>query len=79
MIRKILVVSDTHEAFDLLSEIVSIESDADLIIHSGDFANIDGWSDSAQDQAMSTFEQTIEILKRLNKPIICVPGNVIST
>ena len=79
MIKKILVVSDTHEAFELLSQVVSIESDSDLIIHSGDFANIDGWDDSGQDQALSTFERTINILKTLKKPIICVPGNVILT
>lgn len=76
---KILVISDTHENYETIEDIISQESDSDLIIHSGDFSNINGWDDSAQDHALSAFKQTIQILKKLNKPIICVPGNVFLT
>lgn len=79
MLKKLLLVSDTHENYDTVEEIVKLESDSDLIIHSGDFSNINGWDETVQSHAMDAYKRTIEILKSLNKPIICIPGNVSTT
>jgi len=76
---KVLLISDTHENYDTVEEIVRREADCDLIIHSGDFSNINGWDESAQSHAVEAFKQTIGILRSLNKPIVCVPGNVIGS
>jgi predicted phosphodiesterase len=37
---KILLVSDSHDHFDNLNQIVSENDNFDFIFHSGDFANI---------------------------------------
>lgn len=76
---KILCVSDTHEAFEILDKIVNTEKDIDLIIHSGDFASIDGWDETKQSLALEVFNRTVEIMRSSGKPVICVLGNVKST
>ena len=77
---KFLIVSDTHEAYEILEEIVSKESEnIDFIIHSGDYANIkyeEKHLPEVQDQGLEIYKTTIEILKKAQKPIFTVPGNV---
>ena len=79
---KFLLVSDTHEAYDLLREVVSKESgNIDYIIHSGDFSNItypEKDIPEVQAKGLQAYVETISILKSSGKPVICVPGNVIS-
>ena len=77
--KKILLVSDTHEAWDNLREIVSREQAVDLIVHGGDFANIkdqEKTTSEAQEKGLQIFNKTVEILRESNKPVVCVPGNV---
>jgi Icc-related predicted phosphoesterase len=73
---KILSVSDTHEAFETLESVVDKEADVNIVLHSGDFASIDGWDLNKQDEALEVFRRTVEILKKSGKPVLCVPGNV---
>jgi Icc-related predicted phosphoesterase len=77
---KILVVSDTHAAYDVLDKVVEKEKEAiDCIIHSGDFANLQPDQKhllEAQLEGLEVYENTIKILKKAGKPIVCVPGNV---
>ena len=68
---KILCVSDTHEAFEVLEKIVSTEKDIDLVIHSGDFATINGWDETKQSEAIDSFNRTIDILRSYGKPVVC--------
>ena len=80
---RILIVSDSHKEYTTLEEIIEKESNGiDMIIHSGDFANIteeEKHLEEIQQDGLEVYTKTINILKRLNKPIICVPGNVINT
>jgi Icc-related predicted phosphoesterase len=79
---KLLLLSDTHAAFSTISQILSENLDSDLIIHSGDFANIKDQEkhlSSAQSSGYTIFTETISLLQSLNKPIVLVPGNVIFT
>ena len=80
---RFLLVSDTHEAYDILREIVNKESEnIDYIIHSGDFANIpdpEKHIPEIQAKGLQIYIDTLAILKSSGKPVICVPGNVMST
>ena len=76
----ILFVSDSHTEYLNLEEIIAKESpNIDLIVHSGDFANIkhpEKDQPAVQQEGVEVFLTTISILKKAQKPIICVAGNV---
>ena len=61
---KVLVFSDLHCSVDAANSIVERSSDVDCVVGAGDFANIH-----------KGIERTIDVLKRIIKPTIVVPGN----
>ena len=61
---KILAFSDVHRDLEHCNAIVSLSSNADLIIGAGDFGT-----------ARRGLRETIHVLSRIQKPFVLVPGN----
>jgi Icc-related predicted phosphoesterase len=61
---KLLLFSDLHTDTAAATQLVRLSHDADILIGAGDFANV-----------RRGISACIEILKRVQKPTILVPGN----
>lgn len=61
---KLLLFSDLHCNKELTRQIVRQSSEVDLVIGAGDFATV-----------RRGLESSIDILKKITKPVILVPGN----
>ncbi|MBS1880835.1 MAG: metallophosphoesterase family protein [Actinobacteria bacterium] len=61
---KLLAFSDLHRDLDQGAKLVAMAADADAVIAAGDFASIH-----------EGLEETIEVLARIEKPTVLVPGN----
>ena len=61
---KILAFSDLHRDLEQGAKLVEMSADADVVIGAGDFASVH-----------EGLEETIDVLRAIEKPTILVPGN----
>ena len=77
---RLLIVSDTHEGYNNLIDIVARESEnIDIIVHCGDFGNMQAEEkhlQEVQEEGREIYLRTINFLKQAGKPIVSIPGNV---